>query len=54
MTRMTPAPEVRRRASSLLDASGIGAPTAMYTAAGAHMPSAAQQFAALERYGALR
>ncbi len=43
-----------RPSAAFLDASGMVAPTAAYTAAGAHMPSAAQQFAALAERTAAR
>ncbi|MFJ4526546.1 hypothetical protein ACIP4Y_37540 [Streptomyces sp. NPDC088810] len=40
--------------AAFLDASGMGAPTAAYTAAEAHLPSAAEQFAALAEQTAAR
>jgi hypothetical protein len=43
-----------RPSAAFLDASGMVAPTAAYTAAGAHLPSAAQQFAALAEQTAAR
>ncbi|MEV1066125.1 hypothetical protein [Streptomyces sp. NPDC050263] len=43
-----------RPSAAFLDASGMVAPTAAYTAAEAHMPSAAQQFAALAEQTAAR
>ncbi|WP_330293414.1 hypothetical protein [Streptomyces sp. NBC_00576] len=43
-----------RPSAAFLDASGMVAPTAAYTAAEAHMPSAAQQFAALTDQTAAR
>jgi hypothetical protein len=43
-----------RPSVAFLDASGIWAPTAVCTAAGAHMPSTAQQFATLAEKTAAR